>query len=164
MEFTLSERAAYLKAARAALRKRISAAAEAATMRAVETAADHTPPSTFDTKARGANTITGELKQSWATDSKVIPTRKGESYVTILANNREYASYVNDGHRMDRHFVPGLVIDRSGLLSKNPDGRGGIIVGTKTAYVKGLFMADKAVETYRKVLKVELDKMTGRDL
>lgn len=68
-----------------------------------------------------------------------------------LNNDKQYASFVNDGHRMDRHFVPGLVINPgSGLLEFNPDGTGGIVVGTRTAYVPGLFMVDKAVEEYRR--------------
>ena len=44
----------------------------------------------------------------------------------------------------------------SGLLEFNPDGTGGIVVGTRTAYVPGLFMVDKAVEEYRRVLREEL--------
>ena len=58
---------------------------------------------------------------------------------------------------MDRHFVPGLVInEESGMLEFNPDGTGGIVVGTKTAYVPGIFMVDAAKEEYRRVLRQEL--------
>ena len=58
---------------------------------------------------------------------------------------------------MDRHFVPGLVINEaSGMLEYNPDGSGGIVVGTRTAYVKGLFMVDAAKEEYKRVLRQEL--------
>ena len=58
---------------------------------------------------------------------------------------------------MDRHFVPGLVINQeSGFLEMNPDGKGGIVVGTKTPYVEGLFMVDAAKEEYKRVLRQEL--------
>lgn len=138
--------------------------AKGATIRAVEKATELTPPTAND--LRGTNTRTGELKQHWASDSKTEPVggalSGGNSYTTILANNMQYASYVNDGHRMDRHFVPGLVInEESGMLEYNPDGKGGIVVGTKTKYVKGKFMVDKAKEIYEEVIKNELDKKIG---
>ena len=85
------------------------------------------------------------------------PKRQGDDYTTVLGNDMEYASYVNDGHRMDRHFVPGLVVNPySGLLEYNPDGKGGIVVGIKTAYVPGVHMVDDAKGTYSQVLKKEL--------
>ena len=64
---------------------------------------------------------------------------------------------------MDRHFVPGLVInEESGLLEFNPDGKGGIVVGTKTSYVEGLFMTEKAIKKWRETLDVEIDKLVRR--
>ena len=53
----------------------------------------------------------------------------GGSVKTELNNNMQYASYVNDGHRVDKHFVPGLIINGN-LLERSPDGSGGLIVGT----------------------------------
>ena len=127
-------------------------------MRAVEKAAELTPPTKNDLS--GTNTRTGEMKQRWATDSITKPQRKGNSYETRLANNMKYASYVNDGHRMDRHFVPGLVInENSGMLERNPDGKGGIVVGTKTSYVEGLFMTEKAIERWKRAIGYEADKL-----
>lgn len=64
---------------------------------------------------------------------------------------------MNDGHRMDRHYVPGL-IKNGNLLERDPDGEGGIMVGTKTTYVKGKYMKQKAIKRYKKVVKAELDK------
>ncbi|MFR1052364.1 HK97 gp10 family phage protein [Flavonifractor plautii] len=126
-----------------------------AALRAVEKAVEETPPTV--NSLRGTNTRTGEMKQHWVTDSRPRPVRQGDSYVSELNNDKQCASFVNDGHRMDRHFVPGLVINPgSGLLEFNPDGTGGIVVGTRTAYVPGLFMVDKAVEEYRRVLREEL--------
>lgn len=128
------------------------------TMRAVEAAQEKTPPTGGSLK--GTNTRTGAMKQSWATSTQYAPKRQGGDYVTVLGNDEEYASYVNDGHRMDRHFVPGLVINpNSGMLEYNPDGKGGIVVGTKTAYVEGLHMVDDAGKAYEQTVGKELRKL-----
>lgn len=76
--------------------------------------------------------------------------------MTALANNQEYASYVNDGHRLDKHFVPGLYVDGDGLLSRDPGRPGGMMVGTRTSYVPGLYMKEKAGERYRETVEAEL--------
>ena len=108
----------------------------------------------------GTNTRSSGMKQDWAAKSKTTPQRWGNTYVTELKNDKQYASYVNDGHRMDRHFVPGLVInEESGMLEYNPDGRGGIVVGTRTQYVEGLFMEEAAHETYHKTVRLEADRL-----
>ena len=60
---------------------------------------------------------------------------------TELNNHMQYASYVNDGHRVDKHFVPGLIKNGS-LLERSPDGSGGLMVGTKTTYVKEIHEAE----------------------
>lgn len=155
---TLEERVRQLKHIRSELPERLAEAAKAATIAAVEKAAELTPPTRDDLS--GTNTRTGEMKQHWAADSQVTPQRSGDAWQTVLANNMEYASYVNDGHRMDRHFVPGLTVNPySGLLEYNPDGKGGIVVGTKTAYVPGLFMVDAAKKEYEETLGQELERI-----
>lgn len=152
---TLAERAKQLAAMEPQVRNILRNAARNATIRAVEKATEMTPPTGDDLK--GTNTRTGEMKQHWATDSRTEPRQRGDRLETVLANDRQYASYVNDGHRMDRHFVPGLVInEESGLLEMNPDGKGGIVVGTKTKYVPGLHMVDAAQEVYRETVRREL--------
>lgn len=84
--------------------QRIAAIAEGATARAVETAVELTPPNTFeDGEQRGINMISGEMAQHWATDSSISAV--GAEFRTVLANDKQYASYVNDGHRVDPHFV-----------------------------------------------------------
>lgn len=152
----LKQRAAVLAKRSEEIDRRLAAIAKGATMRAVEKAVELTPPTMNDLS--GTNTRTGAMKQHWASDSKTAPVKTAGSYVTTLANNQQYASYVNDGHRMDKHFVPGLVINE-GLLERNPDGTGGIVVGTKTSYVPGLFMVDKAKKEYSRTAKIELDKL-----
>ena len=56
--------------------------------------------------------------------------------------------------------MPGLVVNPySGLLEYNPDGKGGIVVGTKTAYVPGVYMVDDAREAYGRTAEKELRKL-----
>ena len=158
MAVTLEERVKQLQKADKQIDQAIRRAAMGATLRAIEKAVEETPPTSGS--LRGTNTRTGEMKQHWVTDSKPGPVKRGSTYVTYLANNRQYASFVDQGHRMDKHFVPGLVLnEESGMLEYNPDKRGGIVVGTKTKYVRGLFMVDKAKEEYKKVVKSELKKV-----
>lgn len=150
-----------LEAAQAALPEMLSDVARNATIRAVEAAQDKTPP-TADSLS-GTNTRTGELKQHWATDSRTEPERQGGEIVTELNNNKEYASYVNDGHRMDKHFVPHLTVEPySGLLQIDMDKPGGMMVGTKTTYVEGLHMSDAGIEAYKHTVKVEAEKAVNK--
>lgn len=143
-----------LKKRQSQVRQAVESIAANATMRAVERAAELTPPTGEDLS--GTNTRTGDLKAHWGSDSVYIPERRGNELVTVLANDKDYASYVNDGHRMDRHFVPGLYIDpKSGLLEFDEEKKGktGIVVGTRTAYVPGLHMVDAARQEYEKAVQ-----------
>lgn len=126
-----------------------------AAQRAVEAATEATPPKAG--RLAGPNMLTGELKQHWATDSQVEPDVSGNKLTSYLANNKEYASYVDQGHRMDKHFVPGLYIDENGQLGRDLSAKVGLVVGTKTKYVKGEFMVDKAKEAYEKAVLAQLD-------
>lgn len=155
---TLDEYIRKLELAEAALPELISAAAKNATIRAVEAAQEKTPP-TADSLG-GTNTRSGELKQHWATDSKMLPEHLDGQYVTELANNKEYASFVNDGHRMDKHFVPGLYVNpASGLLEYDVSRKDevGIMVGTKTQYVPGVYMLEAGQQAYEETVKTELE-------
>ena len=155
---TLEERVKQLQKAEKQIDQAIRRAAMDATLRAIEKAVEETPPTSG--RLRGTNTRTGEMKQHWVTDSKPGPVKRGSTYVTYLANNRQYASFVDQGHRMDKHFVPGLVLnEESGMLEYNPDKKGGIVVGTKTKYVRGLFIVDKAKREYLRTIGAELRKI-----
>lgn len=152
---TLEQRMQQLKAMQPKIDVKISSACQNATLRAIEKAVELTPPTAKD--LRGTNTRTGEMKQHWVTDSRPKPVKNGNNYTSILANDMQYASYVNDGHRMDRHFVPGLYINpSSGMLEFAPGAKVGIVVGAKTPYVPGLFMVEAAKEEYSRVVKTEL--------
>lgn len=157
-ETTLELRMKQLQAATPKVRAKILLACENATRRAVEKATELTPPTQED--LRGTNTRSGEAKQHWATDSKTSPEVSGDKYTTYLNNDKDYMSYVNDGHRMDRHFVPGLYINPySGLLEYDPSAKVGIVVGTKTAYVPGLHITDKAIKVWQDTLEKELSEI-----
>lgn len=153
---TLRERLRQLEANRPRIEAKIADACRNATIRAVEKATELTPPTQND--LAGTNTRSGEMKQHWSTDSQIDPRKSGDKYITELNNDKDYASYVNDGHRMDRHFVPGLYVNPySDLLEYDPSKDVGIVVGTKTSYVPGIPMVDQAIETYRETLKSELE-------
>ena len=155
---TLDERIRQLQDIETHLPGKMSNIAKNATIRAVEKAADMTPP--LENDLRGTNTRSGEMKQHWPTDSDTTPQESGGKYTTLLANNKDYASYVNDGHRMDRHFVPGLYVNpSSGMLEINPDGTGGLVVGTQTSYVPGLHIEEAAQEEYHRVVQSEAEKL-----
>lgn len=126
-----------------------------ATINAIDAAVSVTPPN--GSKLSGTNTRSGELAQHWATDSISEPSFVGGAMVTHLKNNLDYASYVDKGHRMDKHFVPGLV-KNGDMLEYNPGGKGGIVVGTKTTYVPGKYMTKKGIGAYRKTVRMELDR------
>ena len=153
---TLQQRIQQLKKAQANVPEILRRTAKQATLRAIEAAQAATPPKAG--RLPGTHTVTGELKQHWPTDSNAEPVVTGAKYETLLANNKDYASYVNNGHRMARHFVPGLYIDENGQLNYDPSAKVGLVVGTKTQYVKGEFMTDKAKEAYERAVLSTLDK------
>lgn len=161
----LRRRMEELAARQPQIASRLSAIAQGATLRAIEAAGQRTPPNGQDIS--GTNTISGELAQHWESDSVATPSQTGEGFLTVLANNMKYASYVNDGHRMDKHFVPGLSVDEvSGMISFNPDKRDkvGMMVGTKTSYVPGVYMKEAGVDKYEEVAEAELRKLAGEVL
>lgn len=68
---------------------------------------------------------------------------------------------MNDGHKVDKHFVPGLYVDENGILSMDPERDVGLVVGTKTKYVPGLYMKEKAIDKYKEITEAELKKLGG---
>lgn len=122
-----------------------------AAIEAVRVATENTPPNTGNLAGTGMRT--GQLAQHWTLDSETT-SRNG---VAFLRNNMQYASYVNDGHRMDMHFVPGLIVN-NGLVERVHADEGGIMVGTRTKYVRGFYMKEKAIKRWQKVVRLELDK------
>lgn len=101
----------------------------------------------------GVSLTTGNLASHW--EASVTPTNGG--FVFSLKNTVPYASYVNDGHRMRRHFVPWLYVDANGILRKEKPIPGepvyGLVVGTKTSYVKPHPMVEPAIDRFFEVLR-----------
>ena len=159
---SLAQRILQLRKMQADLPNVLTEVARNATIDAIAATQDATPPKADTGRGSyiGVNTITGELQAHWDKDSVKDPMGFDSSeYVTVLGNNMAYASYVNDGHRLDRHFVPGLYIDPdSKLLSYDPERKVGLMVGTKTKYVKGEHMVDKGKEAYEKSVIAQLDQ------
>ena len=154
-QVSLQKRLQELKKAHENLPEALYQVQKNAAQRAVEAATEATPPKAG--RLAGPNMLTGELKQHWATDSQVEPDVSGNKLTSYLANNKEYASYVDQGHRLNKHFVPGLYIDENGQLARDLTGKVGLVVGTKTKYVKGEFIVDKAKEAYEKAVLAQLD-------
>lgn len=138
--------------------KIIAEVSEGATIEAVRVATENTPPN--GASIAGTHMRTGRMAQHWTLDSQTIPVNGVtwlKNNVTSIESGTQYASYVNDGHRVDRHFVPGLVANE-GLLERVNDKGTGIMVGTKTTYVPGLYMKEKAIGRYKVVVRTELER------
>ena len=126
--------------------------AKMATVAAIDAATNATPPN-GGAEIAGTNTRSGILAKHWTKDSIIEPVNG----TTYLANTMQYASYVDQGHRMDKHFVPGLHVVGS-HLNYDANKPGGIMVGTKTEYVPGLYMTKKGIGKYKQVVRAELQK------
>ena len=154
--FAVQKRLDELKKAQADIPRIINRVAEAATIAAVDKATEMTPPN-GGAGIAGVNARTGPLAQRWTLDS-VTRAVNGK---TELVNTMQYASYVDQGHRVDRHFTSHLAIE-GGTLAGKPAGDGGLMVGVKTDYVPGRYMVDEAKKKYRsevhKMLKAEVEK------
>lgn len=125
-----------------------------------------TPP--HEGEERGKNTVTGNMARHWDSSYTI---KDNDSIKVRLFNNVQYASYVENGHRMKKHFVPWLYIDGTGTIArhqpaeankrskalswlfniffkqKRPDPGEplfGLVVGTKTKYVPPEHIVEKA--------------------
>ena len=164
---TLAQLEKKLQQLQADLPRILQRTAKSATMKAVEVAAEATPPKAGTGRGGyiGKNMLTGELSAAWNKDSIKEPIKVGNSYITILGNNQSYASFVENGHVLNKHFVPGLYIDKAkGVLARetDPEKKVGLVVGTKTRWVKGEFMAEKGKRAYQKAIESLLRKEIER--
>ncbi len=164
---TLAQLEKKLQQLQADLPRILQRTAKLATMKAVEVAAEATPPKAGTGRGGyiGKNMLTGELSAAWNKDSIKEPIKVGNSYIKILGNNLSYASFVENGHVLNKHFVPGLYIDKAkGVLARetDPEKKVGLVVGTKTRWVKGEFMAEKGKRAYQKAIESLLRKEIER--
>lgn len=114
-----------------------------------QAAKDHTPHS-GDGKKRGFNVINDSLQESWVAEYKPSQNKKEVGSVS-LTNDKHYAIYVQNGHKMTKHFVPWLYKDGMGTLSYETNHAQplfGLVVGNKTPFVKGVDMVGPAVDAF----------------
>lgn len=112
----------------------------------IEAAEQATPPNVPGSGGKG------KLAKAWAKDSSKKSKLIGNKISFTLANKVKYAKWVNDGHNMTLHFVPGLHII-NGELIFDDNIPGGIMVGTQTDWVKGFYMTDKAKKAFYSYIK-----------
>lgn len=105
-------------------------------------------PHAGDGRPRGLNMITNSLYNSWHANYSAHGSRLG---FLELSNARPYAKYVQEGHRVTRHFVPWLYIGGNGLINRETKHSGklfGLTVGVPETFVPGVDMTGPAVQTF----------------
>jgi hypothetical protein len=109
---------------------------------------------TIDAVAAATPFDTGELARSWEKDSSKEIEKEGNKYSFKIASKVPYAKWVNNGHSLTQHFVPGLFIDNGKLIyDEKMKDKKGIMVGTKTSWVKGYFMLEEGEKAFKKYMK-----------
>lgn len=121
-----------------------------------------TPP--HEGEERGKNTVTGNMARHWDSSFNI----QNETNIKVrLFNNVQYASYVESGHKMTKHFVPWLYIDGTNTIARHQPVPGeplfGLVVGTKTKYVPPEHIVEKArkrfFEAYYTLQKNTIDEV-----
>lgn len=82
---------------------------------------------------------TGTLKEAWKMTSI---ERIGNTYVVLLYNNQDYASYVEEGHQQKARWLPGVW--SGGKFRYVPNAKTGIMLTTRK--IPGVFMAKFGIE------------------
>lgn len=144
--------------ARQHIKDDVAQALEETTQIVIEEAEYNTPPVDGEDD-RGIGQITYELKKSWRRDSITYAQFRNDEIYTVLWSKTPYASFVNDGHTLDKHFVNHLHKNYStGLLDKLYHVEGGLVVGTLTSWIEGRFMKEAAIEKFHKEFRRILGK------
>lgn len=97
--------------------------------------------------------VTGDAKAKWQTTKSYKVTN---GFKARLFNNSAYIGYINNGHRMEQHFVPGEWVGNK--FEYDPFSKEGVLMGSKTKYVKGKFMLEKATGRAEKYLVNKANK------
>lgn len=130
-----------------------------------EVAREHTPHD-GDGKKRGFDVISNSLQNAWHAEFQ--PSQeKNEVGIVKLENAKYYATYVQMGHRVKRHFVPWLYKDDLGTISYETDHNQpmfGLVVGTKTPYVKGVDMIGPAHEAFERAFMASNKRLFNEEL
>lgn len=140
-----------VKGCLAQLREEVKKNAEIACSKAEAVLLRKTPHAD-DGKPRGKNMITNSLRDSWHVSYKI--GRTGLFCKIIMENDKEYASYVQYGHKQTKHFVPWLYKDGSVLSYETNHNQPlfGITVGGKNPFVKGIDMLGPAEKKFKKTM------------
>lgn len=159
----MSELAGKAKTYRDRLRRGINKSARIACEAMEEAAKAHTPHR-GDGKRRGFNVIRNSLQDSWKAEYTPSHSKNRLGNIT-LTNSKPYAKFVQNGHRVKRHFVPWLYIDNTGTLSyetNHGQPMFGLIVGTKTPFVKGVDMIGPAEKAFNDTFETLTQKLFGK--
>lgn len=112
---------------------------------------------------RGKNTTTGDMAAHWTFDIRTVKDmhrvklENGVYQIYEKANGQKvevhYASYVENGHKVDKHFVPWLRVDDTGMalervIPEPGEKMFGIMVGTKTKEVPAANIVEKAQKRF----------------
>lgn len=133
---------------------------------AMEEAAKAATPHEGDGKQRGFNVINNSLQESWKAEYKPTKSKRHFGKIT-LTNSKYYAAFVQNGHKVKKHFVPWLYKDGMGTLSYETDHNQpvfGLVVGTKTPYVKGVDMVGPAVKAFFSSFDKDTQKVLDKHL
>lgn len=129
------------------IKKNVERNAKKACVAMVEKAKSLTPNSN-DGKRRGANMISNRLVNSWVGEYKV---ENGKFLTVTLTNLQPYATFVQKGHKVKKHFVPWLYISDSGYLSYEKNHNQplfGLTVGVKAKRVEGVDMIGPSIKVF----------------
>ena len=130
-----------------------------------EVARENTPHE-GDGKRRGFDVISNSLQDGWHAEFQ--PSQEpNEVGVVKLENAKYYASYVQNGHKVNKHFVPWLYKDDLGTISYETEHNQpmfGLVVGTKTPYVKGVDMIGPAHAAFERYFMASNKKLFENEL
>jgi hypothetical protein len=123
----------------------------------------HTPHSN-DGKQRGFNVISDSLYHAWQV--RYTPVEGKEFGIITFENSQPYARFVQDGHRVSKHFVPWLYRDGAVLSYETNHNQPlfGLVVGTKTPFVKGVDMLGPGEKEFQKVFALLNAKLFEKTL
>lgn len=97
--------------------------------------------------------ISGQLRNNWELSSV---EREGNNLTIQIYNPMEYASYVEYGHKLVKQFVPGEW--KGNKFTYNPDSETGTVMGVKTSWVDGKFMATISIREMLDIIPSEWNK------
>ena len=114
-------------------------------------------PHLGDGKPRGKNVITNALMKAWKVKVEFPNSNNKDSNFTVISflNRKKYSDYVQFGHKMTPHFVPWLYKDGDVISRENTHAVKvfGLMVGTKTPFVKGIDMVGTGIKRFQDCFK-----------